>query len=118
MINERLMKTFRFTFVTTANLRIVPFAYDSKTNTWSVRSNIIELIVSHLVTAILCFRLVYVCAALATSGYSAERLHEKCLLGLQVTMFINGTGFQVAFWRKRKEIVWLLNQINKLNEGE
>ena len=118
MINEKLMKTFLFTFTTTAKLCIVPFAYDVRTNNWSVRINISEIVVSHLVTVILCFRLVYVTSALVTSGLNAERLHEKCLLGLQVTMFINGAGFQIAYWRRRREIVWLLNQTRNMNKGK
>ena len=98
------MGSFEFIFRVSSKLRIVPFTYDAKGKTWSVRSNKYELLISHLVAAALCFRLAYVTVALGTSDFGADNLHEDCLLALQVTMFINGAGFQVAFRRKRSNL--------------
>lgn len=118
MINEKLMTSFEFIFQITSKLQIVPFAYDPKAKEWSVRRDRLRVLVSLLVEAILCFRLAFVTAALVTSDFGADNLHEDCLLALQVTMFINGAGFQIDFWRKRRELTWVFNQTEDMNKGE
>ena len=116
MINEKLLSSFQFIFQASSQLRIVPFTYYAKARTWSVRSNKLELLVSHFVAAILCFRLAYVTAAVLTSDFSADSLHEDYLLALQLTMFINGAGFQITLWRKTGDLTWLFNQMNSVNK--
>ena len=71
---------------------------------------------SHHVTAVLCFRLAFVTVGLGTSNFRADNLHEDYLLALQVTMFINGAGFQISFWRRGRK-VWICNQTNDMNNG-
>ena len=76
------------------------------------------MLVSAIVTAILCFRLTFITAALGFSGFKKEELHENCVLALQMCMFFNDAGFHIAFWRKRKELVWLFNQTCRMNKGK
>ena len=112
------MSTFWLIFHTSSQLRIIPLAYHAKTNVMSVRKTKPGLLVSLLATAIICFRLTFVIVVLGTSDLNPDNLHEDCLLALQLIVLFNGCGFHLAFWRKRRELVWLFNQASSMNKGK
>ena len=120
MISKRLLKFFEFAFTLTTRLHIVPFSFDSKRKVLKVREKWYGRAIAHLITIAFAIRSAYNLVTLIELIYDGKamvNLWETCLVGFQCGIFFNCTCIQINFWRKRREICGLFNQIQEMNKG-
>ena len=118
MISKLLLKLFEFTFRIATRLNIVPFSFDRKRKTLKHAEICYSRAIVHLITIAFGVRSAYNLITLLYDGISMANLWETCLVGFQCGIFFNCTCLEINFWRKRREICGLFNQIQVMNKGK
>ena len=117
MISKRLLKLFQFTFTIATRLNIVPFTFDGKNKILKTNEKWYSRAMVHLITVAFGIRSAYNLITLMYDGISMANLWETCLVGFQGGIFFSCTRLEINYWRKRREICGLFNQIQKMNTG-